>query len=294
MPNKRYLSTSTQLDLTDIVKNLHGLRDPNQTSGVTRKMGLLDLFGEEAKLLRDSGVKPSSVISVLFAALQLPAGSPLGRAGALCCAHADQSSDTPHYHNPHHIVEVLAAAYVLGRREKLPVYRVGELLVAASAHDLGHTGQNNQFDYERESVSVQIAHPLFLEAGLDQDVIERIARMIYATDFKVGVVWSRQNYHETQNLVPDDENRLLAAQCQLLTEADVLFSCFDLSYNEFLSKLLSAEWKRTGPNLTLAERIRFVSYVQFISKAAQQLGLEDRRQKLLRNLVRLQATQPRP
>jgi hypothetical protein len=41
---------------------------------------------------------------------------------------------------------------------------------------------------------------------------------------------------------------------------------------------------RSQPNLSLGERLAFLSSVQFISDAARQLGLEERRQNLVKQI----------
>ncbi|NJK92037.1 MAG: hypothetical protein HC904_09560 [Blastochloris sp.] len=48
---------------------------------------------------------------------------------------------------------------------------------------------------------------------------------------------------------------------------------------------MSAEWNRQE-TLSLRERIGFLSSVEFISDAAVQLGLEQRRRKVWENLTR--------
>jgi hypothetical protein len=293
---KRELSATCRVDLDTVVKNLQNLRRPISTvhpvGDRSANIPLLELFAEEAKFLRDFGVKPSSVLSLLMTNLGLPTDGPFGVAATLTSSKFEESPAAPNYHNAYHSAEVVLASYILGRREKLPVYRVAELLIAAMAHDLGHTGEPNHFDYEWETHSVQLVHPLLEQAGLPLESIQRIEQMVLATDFKVGVPWARQNYLNTRAPNTPEEARFVAAQCLLLTEADVLFSCFDLSYNELLSKLLSQEWKRGEINLTLEERIQFLSSVHFLSQAALQLGLEERRIKLLDDLNKLRSSPP--
>jgi hypothetical protein len=85
-------------------------------------------------------------------------------------------------------------------------------------------------------------------------------------------------------LAAHDPERVLAAQCLLLTEADILFSCFDKDFNEELSRLLSQEWNMPDENLTLPQRLGFLNSVEFISDAARQLGLENRRSQLVAEL----------
>ncbi|MBI4028033.1 MAG: hypothetical protein HY360_23820 [Verrucomicrobia bacterium] len=278
------LTASCLMDLDSMVKDLRGVRGAAQSGEPVEGRPLLEVLAEEMKFLRLSGAQPSVVVPLLMNKLGLPQDGTLAMAGVLASLKAEDAAEQPDYHNRQHTLEVIVAAYILGRREKLPVYRVAELVIAAAAHDLGHTGETNQRDYERERHSIEIARPILANAGLEPPVIQRIERMILATDFRAGVPPARQAYQIARILPPMNDRRLLAVQCLLLTEADVLFSCFDLSYNEFLSRLLSAEWKRPQPNLSIAERIEFLSYVRFLSDASVQLGLETRRQQLLDEL----------
>lgn len=300
MTPRKEMSVSCRVDLDAVVKGMQELRKSGVLKAnpalpqTSRNLPLIELFAEEAKFLRHAGVKTSDIVPSLMANLGLPKEGPFGVAAEKISRKVDEPTQSPSYHNEQHVVEVVLASQILGRREKLPIYRLAELLLAAAAHDLGHTGVGNQFHYERESVSVQIAQPILIESGLPAENCQRIEQMILATDFKVGVPWARQKYADSISLPPNNPDRLLASQCLLLTEADVLFSCFDLSYNEFLSKLLSAEWKRHAPNLSLQERIQFLSFVRFLSEAATQLGLEERRLKLLEELKRLQQSNSEP
>lgn len=300
MADRKQMSISTRLDLSGVVKELQQIRKSSGLRPVSAVMpvevaegpSLLALFGEEVKSLRTDPARPSVLIALFMGKLELPPDGPLARAGQLVCLKVEEARDAPSYHNLYHVVETILAAYVLGRRERLPIYRIAELLIAAAAHDLGHTGEMNRYDYERETCSVQIAHPILERAGLPPENTQRIEQMILATDFKVGVPPARKAYLETRHYPPQDDRRLLASQCLLLTEADVLFSCFDLSYNDLLSKLLSAEWKSPQDNLTAQQRIGFLSYVQFISEAARQLGLEGRRKALLRKISHAASRSP--
>jgi hypothetical protein len=286
MSSKKELSATGKIELGTVLNDLHILRK-SAVRPVARGASLVELFVEEVRSMRSEGTaKPAFVLPFFLEKLGLPADGPLGRAGLNTCLKAEELPITLNYHNEIHVVEVILGSYILGKRERLPVYRIAELLIAAAAHDLGHTGHNNKFSYELESNSFEIAKPILEEAGLPQDNIERIKAMILATDYKVGAPAARRAYIETRNLAPMDELRLLSAQSVLLTEADVLFSCFNMSYNELLSKLLSEEWKRPDSNLSLKERMEFLSSVQFVSDASRQLGLEERRQALVSEIAR--------
>jgi hypothetical protein len=280
MSGNNELSRTGRIDLNQVVAELQHFRK-SQIRKVVRGASLVEIFVEEVRALRSEGARPSAVVPSFLNQLGLPHDGAMAVAGARLSQLAEETSVQLNYHNSIHIVEVVLASYVLGKREKLPVWAIGELIVGAASHDLGHTGENNRFDYEREDYSAKMAEPVLRESGVDEPAIERIKRMILATDYKVGAPAARKHYLETRMLAPLDETRIAAGQCVLLTEADVLFSCFDLSYNELLSKLLSEEWKRPDSNLSLKERLDFLSSVHFISDASRQLGLEDRKQSLV-------------
>ncbi len=296
MTKNKQLTVSCKIDLKQVVQDLSKMRNPD--SGVravsairpARGLSLLEMFAEEVRFLRNSGAQATPVITMLLTKLGVPSEGPLAKAALGVGRLVENAADEPNYHNKQHVIEVIVAAYVLGLREKLPIYRVVELIIGAAAHDLGHTGVMNRHDYEREAYSFQIAEPALREAHLTPDSIQRIEKMLLATDFRVGVPPTRNEYLETHSLPNNDDRKLLAVQCLLLTEADVLFSCFDLHYNDLLSKLLSAEWQRPSFNLSLKERIGFLERVRFMSSASIALGLETRRLALLDQLNKMLAS----
>lgn len=271
-------------DLMGTIKEAQGKKDSDDSDSPSSG-NLLDLFGEETKALRASDAKPQVITPILMEKLGFGADTPLGKAATTTSQLAGKNIEHPSYHNPQHITEVIIAAYWLGLREHLPNDRVAEIVVAAAAHDLGHTGKTNTFPYELESRSYEIAYVPLVEAGLDEMQVERIGRMIMSTDFMNGVPLVREAYKETRVLPRDNEDAMLCAQCMILSEADILFSCFDEYYNDMLSKLLSVEWGKSN-NLTHKERIGFLSSVKFVSDASAQLGLDDRRQKIVNSLNR--------
>jgi hypothetical protein len=288
MSQQNEMSATGRIQLRGVVKDLQHLRKSNvrPVSPVDGLVGrsLIEVFGEEVRSLRSEGTQISALVALFMQKLKLPPDSPLAKAGLAVSLKVEEASNQPHYHNQFHVVEVLLASFVLGQREHLPIYRSAELVIAAAAHDLGHNGESNHYDFERETYSTQIAQPLLVQAGLTDDAIQRIGQMILATDIRAGAPTAKQNYLDTRALGPNDDARLTAAQCLLLTEADILFSCFDMTYNDLLSKMLSAEMKRSQPNLSLGERLAFLSSVQFISDSARQLGLEERRQSLVKQI----------
>ena len=208
---------------------------------------------------------------------------------------AGELADQPTYHNPQHITEVILAAFSLGLREHLPNDRLAELVIAAAAHDLGHTGGINDHPYALETRSYEIGYPLMVEAGMTAEQVDRVGQMILATDFMNGVPVVRENYtHLKESGEPEDsEAMMLAAQCLILTEADILFSCFSETYNELLSDLLSVEWKK-GRSLSYDERLGFLASVKFISDAATQLGLDERRLDTISSLKKKSQAIPAP
>lgn len=246
---------------------------------------LLDVIVEEATLLRKSKTHPEKITPVLMEKLGYDTGTILGRAALAISEVAGGIADQPTYHNPQHITEVILAAFCLGKREHLGPERLAEVLIAAAAHDLGHDGSTNQTPYSLETRSYDIAYPLMESAGMSSEAIDRVGQMILATDFAHGVPIVRENYrtYKKYGMHGDPEVQLLNAQCLILTESDILFSCFNESYNEMLSNLLSEEWGK-GPELNIEARIGFLQSVEFISDASQQLGLEQRRQELIEQL----------
>jgi 3'5'-cyclic nucleotide phosphodiesterase len=280
------LSSESQLEIFDIVDRLRDIsgRSESDFEGNAVFDDALDLWAAEVRCLRDQETKLTEIITLLLSTLHIAPENPLSKAATLAALHAASQDEEPDYHNKFHVAEVVIAAYMLGRRENLDKIQLAELLIAATAHDFSHSGTNNRFDFEREMVSVETIIPLLQEAGLPFHTVERISRMILATDFKVGVPPAREEYRQTRHLPMNNERRVSATQALLLTEADVLFSCFDLEYNDLLSKLLSVEWKTGASNLSLKARLGFLNYVQFISSAAHDIGIDDRRRSLIARL----------
>lgn len=280
-------SSTAVIDLKGLLGTIQKAKGSSQMHLPLEGQGsLLDIFAAEAESLRESRAEPEKIMPVLLEKIGLSPESPLYKSALQASEIAGLNQDVhPSYHSPHHVTEVILAAYCLGLREHLPQDRIGELLIAAAAHDLGHTGGMNQFAYELEAVAYEMIQPVLIECGLETERVERIGRMIVSTDFANGVPLVREAYRYYHDYPADHEDRLLAAQCLILTEADVLFSCFSEHYNDRLSKLLSAEWNRQE-TLSLRERIGFLSSVEFISDAALQLGLEQRRRTVWQNLTR--------
>ncbi|MEM1157760.1 MAG: hypothetical protein AAF649_06625 [Verrucomicrobiota bacterium] len=279
------------IDLKKVVHSIHeskGGETPKKAKNLdvgSSPSQLLDAIVEEAHLLRQSGAEPEMITPILMSKLGYKPDTIFGKAANDISILAGELADQPTYHNPQHITEVILAAFSLGLREHLPNERMAELIIASAAHDLGHTGGINDHPYALETRSYEIGYPVMVKAGMTPEQIERIGQMILATDFMHGVPVVRENYtHLKEAGEPaDSEAMMLAAQCLILTEADILFSCFSETYNELLSDLLSVEWKK-GRALSFDERIGFLSSVQFISDAATQLGLDERRIEIIESL----------
>jgi hypothetical protein len=280
------LSTVCQVEIFDIVDRLRSIsgRQEAKYNTVSIFNNPLDIWATEVRCLRDLNIGLSQIVKSLMGTLQITTEHAVGRAAFLASDYGETQEAQPDYHNKFHVAEVVTAAYLMGRREGLNDLQVAELLLAATTHDFCHTGMNNRYDYEREMVSVEAAVPIFEKAGLDAITIKNISRMILATDFKVGVPPARELYLNTRELPEDDPERIIATQALLLTESDVLFSCFDLDYNDFLSRLLCIEWKVPGSNLPLKARLGFLNYVKFISKASHDFGFDNRRTQLIDHL----------
>ncbi len=281
-------SPSMVIDLETAYHSLQESKGETPDIRITQKFKpahLLDAIVEEATVLRKSKTHPEKIVPVLMEKLGYGAETVLGRAALHISEVAGGIADQPTYHNPQHITEVILASFCLGKREHLEPERLAEVIIAAAGHDLGHDGSTNQTPYSLETRSYDIAYPLMESAGMSSEAIERIGQMILATDFVHGVPIVRENYRafKKYGMHGDPEVQLLNAQCLILTEADILFSCFNESYNKMLSNLLSEEWGK-GPELELGARIGFLQSVEFISEASQQLGLEQRRLELIEQL----------
>jgi hypothetical protein len=293
----KHLSDTCALDLNSVVELVSSSvsnSDPkariHDTHSAEQAGALLDLVSREMLFLRDSSTRPSLIIPNLMVSAGFNVSAPFNKAAfALSLAIENRQENQPSYHNERHAIEVAVASCILGRRQKLPQERLAELILAATAHDLGHEGKNNESPFEWEDRAVRLMTPILKKAGLGHDNIHRVSEMIRGTDFKNGVPRVKEEFRNTRELAAHDERRLLAMQRLLLVEADVFFSCFDLTYNQILSRLLSIEWNRPGPNLKPAERIGFLSSVEFISNAALELGLEERRKSILESLKKLDA-----
>lgn len=292
MKADRDLSRTCRIDLQEITKSIRELDTTASDSSITEPnprspiKTLVDLFGEEVRALRMKDAKVCEIVVALLEKLQLPdSHAHILRAGKRIGEHVDNSTvEVPSYHNQYHVAEVVIASFILGKRENLDSIRIAEIVVAAAAHDLGHPGKNNSTPFEIESLSCDIALPILRESSWDEQEIERLCQMLMATDFVNGVPKTRAAYINSRALPKNHEDRLLPTQCLILTEADILFSCFSSEYNEELSRLLSQGWNLQADNLTLKQRLGFLNSVVFISDAAKQLGLDNRRQALITEL----------
>ncbi len=291
MNQKDKMSMTCKIDLAQLTHSIKGFNQtgeglPMLDDSEEKPKSVVDLFGEEVHALRGKTARISDLIVSLIEKLKLPESHQHLLIGGKAVGEKvdETTTDLPSYHNQHHIAEVVASSYILGKRERLPHIRIAELIVAAAAHDLGHTGGSNSKPYELETLSCEIAIPILTSCGWSLEEVTRIWQMVVATDFINGVPSIRQTYLDTKTLPTDNENRLLSIQCLLLTEADILFSCFNSEYNEELSRLLSQEWNLPSANLTIKQRIDFLNRVTFISDAAKQLGIEERRLDLIASL----------
>ncbi|MGF1679002.1 MAG: hypothetical protein ACFCUX_07390 [Candidatus Methylacidiphilales bacterium] len=287
------------IDLKKVVHSIHESKGQvvldEKTDQWDNARHLLDVIVDEAQSLRETGASPESIMPILMSRLGYSETTLLGSVAAEISRMAGDLTDQPTYHNPQHITEVILAAFSLGLREHLPPDRMGELMIAAAAHDLGHTGGSNETPYALETRSYELAYPVMVEKGMTEEQIDRVGQMILATDFVNGVPIVRENYLHLKSLKAkaDPGAWLTARQCLILTEADILFSCFSETYNELLSNLLSLEWKK-GRNMNYEERIGFLRSVRFLSDAATQLGLDERRKELIESLKHKSSLIPLP
>ena len=283
--NNLDMSQTCKIDLRELTESIRQL-EAGKAPVAEQSQCLVDIFGQEVRALRLKNANVSQIVVSLLQKLEISDDHNHLLSGAKSIADQVDNSpgDQPSYHNEYHVAEVVMAAFILAKRERLSNIQVAEVVVAAAAHDLWHPGTNNTVPFEIETHSFEIAAPILRESGWSELSIQHIKGMILATDFMNGVPKARENYLKTRNLPLDSDERVRATQCLLLTEADVLFSCFDSDYNEELSKLLSQEWNLPQSNLTFKQRVGFLKVCSFISDASKQLGLDARRLALIADL----------
>ncbi|MES2310084.1 MAG: hypothetical protein V4507_14620, partial [Verrucomicrobiota bacterium] len=186
------MSMTCKIDLAQLTKSIQGFNKTGEglpvlddgTGTVDRPRSIVDVFGDEVHALREKNPKISDLVVSLLEKLHLSEEQQyLLDGGKMIGDKVDETTtDQPSYHNQHHIAEVVASSYILGKRERLPNARIAELVVAAAAHDLGHTGGNNSKAYELETLSCEIAIPILTASGWSIPEVTRLWQMIVATD----------------------------------------------------------------------------------------------------------------
>ncbi len=275
------------MDLRDLLHNVRKVQSPTVVATHQKEGGgasLIDVIAGEMMMLRESQDRLSRIVPILVQSCGLSPDSPMGRSAVTLSQEAEKDIQHNQYHNRYHVQEVVVAAFMLGRREKIPLISLAELILAATAHDLNHQGRHNQHPFELEHLAAETACAILEREGVSEEISSKIEQMILCTDFYHGTPHAREIYVKSQSLPQQSPERILAAQCLLLTEADIMFSCFDLDYNDLLSRLLCSEMHLDEETLPIADRIRFLESTRFLSKAALQFGLEERRMHLLRTL----------
>jgi len=184
------------------------------------------------------------------------------------------------YHNREHIMDVLLGLHCLIDQ---PVHGLDHtqqliLIVTMLAHDYGHNGSINRFQFDLERKSFAAVRPYLEDAGVSKRHQARIRRLILLTDP------SCQQW--VQHLGPS----VFATQAKLIVEADLMASLMP-ARGFYLGARLAEEQMRQGLSqaqifATLEGRYRFLSAVRFCSAAAMELGLEDIRSAQLDCITR--------
>jgi hypothetical protein len=148
-----------------------------------------------------------------------------------------------------------------------------QLLLAATAHDLGHPGLINSAPYEIEQRSLDLLKALLLGADKDlafiQEILESISSWILATDHG-----QYKALLERLTIQPPQHNDCLA---MLLVEADLAASVLPFR-GQLLAGRLSDEWAGPYPEKSIALRnqvgyLSFLTSLQFVSPQAAYAGI---------------------
>jgi hypothetical protein len=134
-----------------------------------------------------------------------------------------------------------------------------QLLLAASAHDLGHPGLINLVPFELEQQSLNFLETLLLEAGHEplttKDILDTITPWVLATDHgQYKALLERLSLPSTQH-----EDCL----AMLLVEADLASSVLSIR-GKLLTDRLCEEWAEPYPEKSIALRNQ-VGYLNFLT-----------------------------
>ena len=209
---------------------------------------------------------------------------------------AKSNAKEPPYHSRSHFKDVcLGVSILLQDQDSDDVSSFGFkdddawiLLLSAIGHDFGHNGSVNGYPFELELQSIEYVKRILLASELPTSfgnkLIDRMRPIILATDptciKKVFNAYSDGEKNTTFSL--DDYLSVL------IIEADLMGSTLP-TYGEKLTQKLSKEWLVENSDqaifiTTTKGRLNFLNSFQFISPAAQRIGLEVMRKKIARKL----------
>jgi len=178
----------------------------------------------------------------------------------------------PAYHSRRHFIDVcFMISYLLMQQELLiahsEMYKKWFasqeerwlLLLAAVAHDLGHSGLMNTFPYELEIQSLNLLHQFLLKAGFEglqvEAVLGVIRPWILATDH---ADYPSLMLQLSSELIDHDK-----CMAMLLVEADLASSALP-HRGALLAQRLAEEWKSSYPQKSIA-LANNVGYLQFLN-----------------------------
>jgi hypothetical protein len=148
-----------------------------------------------------------------------------------------------------------------------------QLLLAASAHDLGHPGLINGSPYELEQQSLDLLKALLMGSSKDsilsQETLESISPWILATD--------HGQYKALLERLDNKSPEHVDCLAMLLVEADLASSVLPLR-GQLLAGRLSDEWAKPYPEKSIALRnqvgyLSFLTSLQFVSPQAACAGI---------------------
>lgn len=193
---------------------------------------------------------------------------------------------SPAYHSKKHMMDVcLMLSYILMQEEEVrkktsndspwitsPTEK-WQLLLAAAAHDLGHSGLMNSTPYEIEQQSLDLLAALFKRTGADpvlvKEILESIEPWILATD--------HAQYNALLERVCQIELKHVDCLAMLLVEADLASSVLPMR-GRLLTDRLSDEWSKPYPEKSIALRnqvgyLSFLTSLRFLSPQSAQAGI---------------------
>lgn len=169
--------------------------------------------------------------------------------------------------NGHSADSVSLDAWTTSRHEKWL------LLLAATAHDLGHSGSMNKIQYELERNSLNLLKDCLFNSGHEAELISRVMKMLEP--------WILATDHDQYEGLLQRLNRPQPAHedcmAMLLVESDLASSILPKRGLE-LTQRLSLEWAQAYPEKsmalqTLSGYFKFLVHLRFVSPQAVKAGL---------------------